>query len=98
MLYATNIHKYMNKKNPKKSGNKSPQKQGGKKPRQKRIWVTDEITRTLTVEFETSGTTVLNALKFASYSDQAKQIRERAMKLMEENEISNKELMSAFHL
>lgn len=68
------------------------------KKRQKRIWVTDEVTRTLTKEFKTSGTTVLNALKFSSYSEQAKKIRLKAIELMKEVEKSNSELMSEFHI
>lgn len=68
------------------------------KKRQKRIWVTDEITRTLTKEFKTSGVTVLNALKFSSYSPQAKKIREKAAVLMNECIKNNQDLMNEFHL
>lgn len=68
------------------------------KKRQKRLWVTDEVTRELSKEFNTSGTTILNALKFASYSDQAKKIREKAMEKMKSVEKSNAELMNEFHL
>ena len=83
----------MSQKNKQKQGKTPPQKSG----MQKRVWVTDEVTRKLKEEFKTSGTTVLNALKFASYSEQGKKIRERAMVLMQENEASNKHLMKLFH-
>lgn len=68
-----------------------------KEKKQKRVWVTDDITRKLCAEFTTSNTNVLNALKFSSYSDQAKKIRVRAMELMEKTQEQNQELMQEFH-
>lgn len=65
--------------------------------RQRRIWVTDEVTRTLKSEFSTTNASILNALKFASYSAEAKKIRNRAIALMVETQKSNEELMSEFN-
>jgi hypothetical protein len=67
-------------------------------PRQKRLWVTDEITRELIKEFKTTGTSILNALKFASYSKKASRIRVRAMEKMKDVVESNTVLMSEFHI
>lgn len=68
---------------------------GSKK--RKRIWVTDEVTRTLCSEFETTHTTVLNSLKGFSHSDLAVSIRTKAIHLMEEVMKSNKELIKEFN-
>lgn len=68
-----------------------------RKPRKKRIWVTDEVTRQLKKDFGITGTSVLTALKFFSYSPQALLIREAAIKKMEEVTINNLELMEEFH-
>lgn len=84
----------MSKNSSKTTMRRSPEL--GKK-NQRRIWVTDEITRALTVGFNTSNVTVLNALKFASYSKQALQIREEAMLLMDETVESNRKLMADWH-
>lgn len=68
-----------------------------KKTKQKRIWVTDEVTRELKTEFNQTGTSILQALKFASYSKTAKLIREAAMKKMKDVLSQNEVLMSEFH-
>ncbi len=68
-----------------------------KQKKQKRIWVTDEITAKLRLEFNVTGVSILNALKFSSYSDNARKIRERAMELMSEVTKNNQELFEDFH-
>lgn len=67
-----------------------------KKKRQKRLWVTDEVTRELKQEFNASNQVVLNALKFSSYSEQAQLIRVKAIELMKAVDESNKELFEDF--
>lgn len=61
-----------------------------------RIWVTDEVTRKLVEEFETTGNTVLISLKFYISSDRAKLIRKRAMELMAETTIKNQALITEY--
>lgn len=63
---------------------------------QKRIWVTDEITRQLVKDFEVTGNTVRIALKFYSDSDLSKKIRAAAIKKMEEVMVQNEQLMHEF--
>jgi hypothetical protein len=62
------------------------------KKKQRRIWVTDEITAQLKSEFDLTGVTVLNALKFYSFSENAQKIRSRALELMDEVQMTNKVL------
>jgi hypothetical protein len=68
-----------------------------KQKKQKRIWVTDEITAKLRVEFKVTGVSILNALKFSSYSENARNIRVRAMELMTEVNKNNEDLFNDFH-
>lgn len=63
---------------------------------QKRIWVTDEITRQLVKDFEVTGNTVRIALKFYSDSDLSKKIRAAAIKKMEDVMVQNEQLMHEF--
>jgi len=65
--------------------------------KQRRIWVSDKITSQLKEEFEASNTTVLLALKFASYSDLAVKIRERAIELLKEELQDSQNLMNQFN-
>jgi hypothetical protein len=61
-----------------------------------RIWVTDEITRTLMAEFDTTGNTVRLALRFISDSELSKKIRNRAIALMEDVNKKNKKNMAEY--
>lgn len=66
------------------------------KKRKTRIWVTDEVTRQLVQEFETTGNTILVALKFYTESELSKKIRKRAMELMEETTKKNQALIEEY--
>lgn len=66
------------------------------KKRKARIWVTDEVTRQLVVEFNTSGNTILVALKLYTDSELSKKIRKRAMELMEETTKNNQALITEY--
>ncbi len=66
------------------------------KKRKTRIWVTDEVTRQLVQEFNVAGNTILVALKFYTESDLSKNIRKRAMQLMEETTQNNQALINEY--
>ncbi len=68
-----------------------------KEKKQKRIWVTNEITSTLQIEFNVTGVAVLNALKFYSFSENALNIRKRALELMALTQKNNQDLYKQFN-
>ena len=57
------------------------------------IVVTDNITRQLKKDFGVTNATILNALKFRSFSPQANEIRSEAIRLMDITTIINKDLL-----